>query len=348
VQTYAFFTLHRPSSGLQAQAKAQWRGAWQRSPGELVPARLESRDPFVFRWRDEWRMLLAQPPPWTTPDSHPARLMLFGSADLETWRELAPIRLPSALGELFETPLLRRIPVSGEAEEEWPWLLAVGVVDRRGGGAACGTRAWFGRFDGGGFDACGRSFALDYGPDFYAPAAWAGTGDDEVVVTGWCNSWGYARRLPSTGWSGGAHALPRRVTAVHGAGGWSLRQQPATLPSVRAERIMHPGEHIIEGQYLLSLEGGGVVKVGDLTLTLADDTVTLERDCAVRELRDAGFHGRWTAPRSAARLEWFIDGCIAELFSADGAVWMSALTLRTASDALELGHGVTATLRSLG
>lgn len=347
-QAQAFFTLHRPSSGLQAQAEARWNGSWRRMPGELVPGRPESRDPFVFRWRDEWRMLLAQPPPWEAPERHRARLMLLRSDDLAVWSECGPVGPQSELGEMFETPLLRRIPCANAPVADWPWLLAVGVVDRRGGGAACGTRAWLGRFDGRAFAPDGDAFLLDYGPDFYAPAAWAGTPDDQVIITGWSNSWAYARRLPSEGWSGGAHALPRRLSAVREAGRWVLRQYPAALPPVGAAQPLGAGEHMVGAQCLLSLEGAGTLRLRDLHLELAADELALERSSANALLREAHFHGRWSAPRPEGSVDLLLDGCVAELFSANGAVWMSALTLRTAEDMLRLSDGLSVTLRPIG
>lgn len=101
---------------------------------------------------------------------HPARLMLLASSDLSTWHELEFLGPPGNPDELFETPILRRVPLAGAPAERWPWLLAVGVVDRSGGAAVSSTRAWFGRFDGVRFDPDGQSFKLDLGPDFYAPA----------------------------------------------------------------------------------------------------------------------------------------------------------------------------------
>jgi sucrose-6-phosphate hydrolase SacC (GH32 family) len=345
-RTHAFFTLHRPSSNLQGQAEALWCGAWQRVPGECVPAQAESRDPFVFRWRDEWRMLLAQPPPWDEPTRHPARLMLLRSADLATWHQMAAVGPQTELGEMFETPLLRRLPVEGEAIENWPWLLAVGVVDRRGGEAICGTRAWFGRFDGSEFVAAGAPFLLDHGPDFYAPAAWAGTADNESIITGWNNSWSYARLLPSKAWSGGAHGLPRRLDAVRdGHSGWLLSQRPAALPDFGHGSALPSGRHAVGTCTLVTITGEGTLRLGDLTLHLKESDVLLERTCARGPLAGAGFPGRWFAPRSGAPLKWLLDGCVAEMFAEDGSAWMSALTLREPDDRLEVSRGLHVTLQ---
>jgi hypothetical protein len=220
------------------------------------------------------------------------------------------------------------------------------VVDRRGGQAVCGTRAWFGRFDGGEFEAASAPFPLDHGPDFYAPAAWAGTEDDEIIVTGWNNSWSYARLLPSKTWSGGAHALPRRLNAVRGGqSGWLLRQSPAALPLFGHRSALPSGRHAVRTCSLLTVQGEGRLRLGDLTLHLNGSGVLLERSCAQGPLAGAGFPGRWSAPRSEAPLKWLLDGCVAEMFAEDGSAWMSALTLREASDQLEVGSGLYVTLQ---
>jgi fructan beta-fructosidase len=342
----AFFTLHRPATGLQAQAAAEWRSGWRRLPGERVPAAPDSRDPFVFRWGDEWRMLIGKPAPWAAPYRHPSRLMLLASPDLMAWRELGPLAVEGMPGELFETPLLRRIPVAGAPPADWPWLLAVGVVDRRGDQAICGTRAWFGPFDGDAFTPVGEAFPLDRGPDFYAPAMWAGTDEDEIVVTGWSNSWDYARRLPSVGWSGGAHALPRRWSARREANGWSLQQWPAKLPAWRQRRALRAGAHRVPAQCLLRLEGRGAVTLGDVSLRKDADSVVLERTCGLPALAGRQFSGFWRAPCPDGPLAWLIDGCVTELFALDGSLWMSALSLRREIDPVAISDGLAVSLEA--
>ena len=87
--------------------------------------------------------------------------------------------------------------------------------------------------------------------------------------------------------------------------------------------------------------------MGDLTLRLTPQTLAIERDCAIPSLTECGFAGRWTAPRPAASIRWLIDGCIAELHADDGSVWMSALTLRSADQPIELAGGLGARFRPL-
>jgi fructan beta-fructosidase len=338
----AFFTLHNRSTGLQAQGAAEWRGQWVRAAEDRVSARACTRDPFVFRWGSEWRMVLAQPPPWDSPYDRPSRLLLLRSTDLITWEELGPFGPSSALGEMFETPLLRQVPVAGEAPVEWPWLLAVGVIDRSKG-AVCGTRAWFGHFDGREFVPEGSALALDHGPDFYAPAVWSGTPQHEVIVTGWTNSWAYAKRLPEGGWSGGAHALPRRLTAERRDDSFLLRQRPAAFPATGQSQVITAGSHAVTERFVLGFHGTGTARLGDLTLTLREDHVAIERT-APETLGDCTFAGNWRAPRPDGPVSWIIDGCVTELVIGDGLIWMSALSLRSSDDDLEWTGASPATL----
>jgi hypothetical protein len=61
-------------------------------------------------------------------------------------------------------------------------------------------------------------------------------------------------------------------------------------------------------------------------------------------LSDAGFAGRWFADRPQAPLHWLLDGCVAELFASDGRGWMSALTLRTLDDGIQVTDGLRVNL----
>jgi hypothetical protein len=177
---------------------------------------------------------------------------------------------------------------------------------------------------------------------------WAGTTEDEVVATAWTNSWSYARLLPSRGWSGGAHALPRRLVAVSdGRGGHSLRQLPAALPPCDPPQLVRRGGHLIGRRALITITGLGSLRLGDLTLRLNEKGVELVRDCGQTALLDAHFAGRWFAPCSTAPICLLLDGCVAEMFAQNGSMWMSALTLRDESVQLEIGDGLTVTLQTI-
>lgn len=122
-------------------------------------------------------------------------------------------------------------------------------------------------------------------------------------------------------------------------------QHPAALPPLKGDRVLSRGEHAVGEQVMLTVEGVGVARLGDLTLTLSPDSLTLDRACRVPALRETGFAGSWQSPRPRAALNWLIDGCVAALFSSDGTIWLTALTLRTATDPLQTDGGITVTGR---
>lgn len=225
----------------------------------------------------------------------------------------------------------------------------MGVVDRRFGRAVCATRASFGQFDGSSFEAISLSFPLDHGPDFYAPALWAGTDDDEVIATAWTNSWACARLLPSGGWSGGAHALPRRWSAVRsGRMGYSLRRRPAALLVSDPPHPVTAARNEIGARALRSVFGRCTVRLEDLALGLHSDELELILECHADTRAAAGFAGRWSAPRHATRVHLLLDGCVAEIFTDDGAVWMSALTLRDGDQSIDADGDLAIEVRPIG
>jgi fructan beta-fructosidase len=343
----AFFTVHQPSSDLQWQESAQWRDGWRREPRTLIAPRRNLRDPYVFAWNGEWRMLLAAPPPWDDAGAQAAQLLLFASDDLLGWREVGVLGPVGGPGELFETPFLRQLPCDTLPPAEWPWLLGVGLVDRAGGATRCATRGWFGRFDGAAFEPSGEPLTLDHGPDFYAPALWSGTDAADVIATAWCSSWSYARLLPSIGWSGGAHSLPRKLSASRVDNGWALVQHPAALPPQGEPQPLTAGPRPARARAMLSFAGEGRVKLGDLNVELGKRDVVLTRRSPRGDLARSGFEGVWSAPRGGEAWHWLLDGCVSELFAADGSAWLSALTLRGAEHPLEVGRGVEAVLQPI-
>ena len=70
----------------------------------------------------------------------------------------------------------------------------------------------------------------------------------------------------------------------------------------------------------------------------------LQRSCALPELNAAQFAGSWSAPAAPSPLRWLLDGCVAELFTEDGSLWLSALSLRGEGARLEVGVGLDVSL----
>ncbi len=361
----AFYTRHDPETGLQRQdlAVSTEAGVWTRHPGNPLvdEQRTDQRDPFVFAYEQGWRMVLAEPVAWNSPDQGRSRFALYSSRDLLGWTRVGSLGVEGGPCEMFETPVLAEMTIEGEADRVW--LLLAGVIDRGGGGAACSTRAWIGAFDGAVFTPFGAPQRLDHGPDFYAAARWAGV--EGVMVSAWLNSWAYARRLPGADWGGGAHSAPRRLSVSREeSGALRLRHAPVIVPytveiatgaapagqTVVCEAVPLAALlelHVSGGSAVLELSCGGseVLRIG------ADaDSVWLERDGPAGAALGSGFAGRWNAPLDASpdrSLVVFLDGCTAETFTADGAAALSALVIRTGPGALTLtvGDGAQAIYR---
>lgn len=350
----AFYTHHDPATGRQRQELAvsldgeRWR-RHEASP-LIDEQRGETRDPFVFAYGAGWRMLVAEPVAWTRPEQGRSRLALYASDDLLTWMRAGTLDIEGEPFVMFETPAL--LPLALGEGEAGTWLLLVGTVDRTGDGARCSTRAWTGRFDGKRFAPDGPWQPFDHGPDFYAAAAFAGLGPGETVVTAWLNSWSYARRLPGADWSGGAHALPRRVTGHRDGAAVAVHQTPAALPSGDA-RLAHDGPvaasvalgaaplacrveltaQLAEGAELRLVLDSGEER---LTVALRSDAAAIERRGPRAEALPA-FAGRWPMPLAPARERsaiLLIDAFAVELF-VDGRA-ATAIALRDDGDTISL------------
>ncbi len=139
----ALYTGYRPSDGHQAQflASSQDRGrTWVRF-GDKPVLDIDStdfRDPKVFRFHDEWRMLIALPAE--------RKVAFYGSRDLKTWTELSTFGPAGAYGGAWECPDLWELPVENR-EGQSVWVLQVDL-DRRGVAGGSGGQYFLGTFDG--------------------------------------------------------------------------------------------------------------------------------------------------------------------------------------------------------
>jgi sucrose-6-phosphate hydrolase SacC (GH32 family) len=337
----AFYTRHDPAAGRQRQELALSRDGreWRTYVGNplIDEGRGETRDPFVFSFGGEWRMLVAEPVAWREPFEGRSQFALYRSLDLLAWERIGDLGVEGPAGVMFETPVLRRLPVEGEAERDWPWILLAGLVDRNDDGARCSTQAWIGRFDGSCFEPEAAPFALDHGPDFYAPSAWAGI--DDLVVTGWVNSWAYARQLPGDGWIGGAHALPRRLSARRSPdGALQFHQRPVVLPAGRP--LGRSGS--FAGVHGVRIEAGldFAVRLDAGTANEASLVGSREGIRLARAGGPDGFGGEWNAPSpDAGPVTLLVDGCVLTLFAGD-AIAMTALVIRQADLRIELSGDI--------
>lgn len=324
-----FHTVHDAATGLEHQRRLLPDGdGWApaAADAELSRPRKNRRDPFVFAWRGEWRMLLTQSCDWHRwPDDAPSYIVVLASPDRQEWREVGRIGPWHPQGVLWEVPVLARL---GGHD-----VLFVSLVDRRDDRATCSVRGWVGRFDGVGF-AVDRDFAaagqlVDLGPDYYAQVQGA-TGDwpEEAPFVAWAASWNTARARIWPGFAGGPISLPRRIELRDHAGVPRLWSTP--WPALDA-RFRPATDRPGSGRGTIAFEGSARFV---LTLAGPDASLRIEGDPATGRLftRREGPHGfSWSADRADAvlgvdrrRLSLFIDGPLIELFDQGSGVSVTA------------------------
>lgn len=144
----AVYTGYRQSDGWQAQylAYSNDRGrTWQDYSDEPVLdiSSTDFRDPNVFRYNDEWRMVIALPTE--------RKVQIYSSKDLRNWDFLSEFGPHGAVGGAWECPDL--FPLQVEGEDITRWVLQVDL-DRKGYCSGSGGQYFVGDFD-------GEKFTLD-------------------------------------------------------------------------------------------------------------------------------------------------------------------------------------------
>ena len=274
----AYVTRHEHGRGSAAgapppavrQSVESWqrdgpKAAWQPAPAttRVDPGLRDFRDPFVFRYGNGWRMLVAEPCPWDAAAPGPARsrLQVWRSADGLHWEPAGafgpwdPPRVMWEVPQLLPLSALQDRASVAPPQDGGLWLLLVSVLDRREGkettaesvatDIACSVRWHVGTFDGARFEpladsavtatavskstgGCVTGRLLDHGPDCYA--ACLQTPDHarpaEPALVAWMSHWAYARHLPLPDFAGGPMTLPRRLSWRADSSGNGLRQQP--------------------------------------------------------------------------------------------------------------------------
>jgi len=230
----AFFTNSRGSRtpaqhqtvDLAYSRDGGWR--WRRYHGNPVadPGRRVFDAPFVFEFPPDrsFRMLVGER--LTPPSGPPGRFSVYRSADLLRWERVGQIGPFGSRTEIWEVPVLVKVPVRGRARERH-WVLLWSIVDRTRGGWTS-TRYLVGGFDGHGFRALragdtGRT--LDYGADVYAPLVWSHAPGPPTLIA-WMSSWSYARRIPPRSYTGGPLTLVRQLALERTPRGLELVQIP--------------------------------------------------------------------------------------------------------------------------
>ncbi|MFM5932023.1 MAG: glycoside hydrolase family 32 protein [Novosphingobium sp.] len=270
------------------------------------------RDPNVF-WHAasrRWIMVVAL--------SAENRALIYGSADLKSWRLLSDIAGDGAPGEVWECPLLIELPVEGGGTR---WMFKVDVLR---GGPGSGAIYCTGSFDGERFHADGEGWKVaDWGADFYAAIAWHEPRDAQgrPLWIGWMGNHAYQGQLPAKGWRG-AMSLPRRIALRAAPAGHVLCQEVVVDPSVgigdaQSGRLPIPSVLHQQGEgWRLTLDDGHgrsieLVREGSLLRAIRRDATSPCLDAA-REMRLAG-PGAVEIWMDAGSIEILADGGAAAL-----------------------------------
>lgn len=189
-------------------------------------------------------------------------VVFFTSHDLKSWSESSRFAMP-LLGDgrsSWESPDLIELPVAGERST---WVLKIDLFDRLDPGLSgrCGTRLFFGQFDGEQFELDARSTPAggalaDHGADFDGALSWSGLPGWPVWIAR-MNHRRYARQVPTRPWRG-AMTLPRELSLARSADGLlHLRQQPVpAVRGLRGQRYEHGRVSLARGHSLALLPRG--------------------------------------------------------------------------------------------
>jgi sucrose-6-phosphate hydrolase SacC (GH32 family) len=318
----AFHTEHDAAAGLQMQRvrRSQDGGAsWDAGDELAIPPLPGRRDPFVFRWQDGWRMLLARPCAWDHwQDEPPSHIEIWASDDLCAWHQVGRIGPWDPPGVLWEVP----VRISDDGGEG----LVLSRVDRRGGRAVCDTVAVPGHFTGDGFTVTATAQPLDLGPDFYAAMTNLAHGwpDPNTVVTGWLASWDTARQARWRGFAGGPISLPRCFAWRNG------RAALSALPAVVAGFTIPSAIVPKSGMGIATVVGGFHVKISgqdcclDIISGHASGDVIVCRASENPQFDWSRHHPGVLQGSGMRTLRLFIDGPVVELFIEPDALVISA------------------------
>lgn len=222
------------------------------------------RDPFVF-WHDETqRWILVT----TLAELH--KLVLWTSRNLKDWSVLSEFGPYNAVGGVWECPNLFPLPVDGDPSMS-KWVMVVGLnPGGPPGTVGSGTQYFIGNFNGSAFipDADsiypGNKTAnwLDWGPDYYAAAAYNGLPEQDHVQLAWMNNWQYGEHIPTYPWRS-AMTLPRHLSLTNMNSKTTLLQQPhVDWQSIKGKEVY---------TRTMSTVNEGIMDLGPLGKTLAID-----------------------------------------------------------------------------
>lgn len=256
--------------------------------GEVLDRNLSDfRDPKVFRYQNQWRMVVVH--------SLECQVEILGSSNLRDWKSLSYFSIPEAAGVIWECPDLFELKIEGE----YHWVLIVSV-NPGGPQNGSGTKYFVGSFDGDNFTSSQAAKWLDYGRDNYAGVTFNNAPGDERILIGWMNSWGKTPHLDLT-WTG-AMTIPRRLSLTAFDSQLLLRQDP-----------------VLEPQETIALS-----ESNDFTAQLNSELTAHFN--STTGLLTIGDYEAVLSPAERLELEILRDSCSIEVFAADRTISFTFLT----------------------
>ncbi|MFZ0711245.1 MAG: glycoside hydrolase family 32 protein, partial [Terrimicrobiaceae bacterium] len=330
----ACFTHAHERGQTQSLAFSQDEGKtwkkYERNP-VLTSDRRDFRDPKIFCYGSEWRMVLAAG----------LDAQIYASSNLTEWKLLSAF--PSPIRDCtWECPDL--IEIDGQ------WILMGSLIlpnslPKEGNN----TRFWLGDFDGVAFTARSGPHALSLGPDDYAAVSWSNAPERRTVIIGWMSHWTYANQTPTQdeGWRG-AMTMPRVLSLSNGV----LTQRPPEeflkmrgQPSLITEDFSF-NARAFEIELELDLTQLRAAETGIRFWNDAGEFLQIIYNQETGEIRidrtqsrNVAFHpdfaGVFRSPLPfqdrRLKLNIFVDHCSIELFAQEGLLYGAALVFPTAA-----------------
>lgn len=176
------------------------------------------RDPKVFRYKDEWRMVVVH--------SIDCKVEILRSKNLRDWESLSFFSAPETVGVIWECPDLFELEMAGG--KLWVMIVSVNPGGPLNGS---GTKYFVGEFDGTTYTPIQSAKWLDFGRDNYAGVTYNNEPNAERILIGWMNSWGKTTH-PELPWTG-AMTIPRRLSLSELEGEIWVKQDPVLEPNLK-------------------------------------------------------------------------------------------------------------------
>jgi fructan beta-fructosidase len=292
---------------------------------------VDFRDPKIFRYGSEWRMIIAAGD----------EAQIYASSNLTEWKFLSAFRAPIP-NCTWECPDL--IEIDGQ------WILIASLIipnslPREGNN----SRYWMGAFDGVTFTPESGPHGLSLGPDDYAAVSWSNAPNQRKVIVGWMSHWAYANQTPTQdeGWRG-TTTMPRLISAKDGV---LIQSPPEELLRCRGAATSLDEKGITCSSRALNIElaldliqlrtaeggirfGNDAQELMQIVYNQESNEICIDRTHSGKVDFHPDFAGAFRAPlrvqNHLLKLSIFVDCCSVEIFAQDGLLYGAALVFPSA------------------